>query len=197
MQDFYVIEFYSVALVLLYSYAEVKHLYIYCNTSAAPEISLSQSSDLSATWSSLISASSFCRCNTNHHFITSAWLCIAPASSPWSALLSNKPPEINFHAFRLRRRLNQVETYLWWLWVKVAITQTTQWASRRSIKTIMLLWQLLLIDWCTVTNWWLPCCVLTWIISHGRRKKKCFHMLHITLTEPDHVAWKSTFKGGC
>lgn len=32
------------------------------------------------------------------------------------------------------------------------------------------LWQLLLIDWCTATSWWLRCCVLIWIISHLKKR---------------------------
>lgn len=42
--------------------------------------------------------------------------------------------------------------------------------KKQHIKTIMGLWQLLLIDWCTATSWWLRCCVLIWIISHFKKR---------------------------
>lgn len=70
----------------------------------------------------------------------------------------------------------------------VAITYPTQWVGGRGsvLKPLSGLWRLLLIDWCTVSNWSLPRCVLTWIISHGVGRKRI--TCHASpSTEPEHV----------
>lgn len=66
------------------------------------------------------------------------------------------------------------------------------WKKRR-IRTIMGLWQLHLIDWCTATNWWLPCPVLTWIISRMKKIKAFKHTSH----SREHVVWSFSHMGGC